>query len=67
MHLQENTLFDIDLVVKVIQNVAQYPLCHVTYPGTKFEIAAFKGLGGDTFTRNVTHGQMHGQMTDRLW
>ena len=29
MHLQENTLFDIDLGVKVTQNVAQYPRHHV--------------------------------------
>ena len=26
MHLQENTLFDLDLGVKVILNVAQYPM-----------------------------------------
>ena len=67
MHLQENTFFDIDLVVKVIQNVTQYPLHHVTYPGKKFEVAASKGLGADTFTRNVTHGRIHGRTTDRLW
>ena len=30
MHLQEITLFDLDLGVKVTQNVAQYPLHHVT-------------------------------------
>ena len=38
MHLQENTLFDFG--VKDIRNVAQYPLHHVTYPGTKFEGSA---------------------------
>ena len=37
MHLQENILFDLDLGVKVTRNVAQYPLHHVTYPGTKSE------------------------------
>ena len=42
MHLQENTL------------LAQYPLHHVTYLGTKFEVARSNDLGGDTFTRNVT-------------
>ena len=26
----------------------------MTYLGTKFEVATSKGLGGDTFTRNVT-------------
>ena len=62
MHLQENTLFDADfdlglgvkvthLGVKVTQNNAQYPLQHVTYSATKFEVAMSKGLGGDAFTR----------------
>ena len=60
MHLQENTLFDLDLGVKVSQNVAQYLLHHVTYLGTKFEAAMSKGLGGDTFTRNVTDIQTDG-------
>ena len=43
--------FDLDLGVKVTQNVAQYPLHHVTYPATKFEVARSNRLGGDTFTR----------------
>ena len=43
--------FDLDLGVKVTQNVAQYPLHHVTYPATKFEVARCNCLGGDTFTR----------------
>ena len=51
MHLQENTLFDLDLGVKVTRNVAQYPLHHVTYPATKFKVATSNHLGGDTFTR----------------
>ena len=38
MHLQENTLFDLDLQVKVTLNVAQCPLHHVTYAPTKFEV-----------------------------
>ena len=38
-----NTLFDLDLGVKVTQNVAQYPLHHVTYSPTKFEVATSKG------------------------
>ena len=42
MHLQENTFFDIDLGVKVTQNVAQYLLHHVTYAAPKFE-ATSKG------------------------
>ena len=51
MHLQENTLFDLDLWVKVAGNVGQYPLHHVTYPARKFEVAMTNRLIGDTFTR----------------
>ena len=53
MHLQENSIltFDLDLGVKVTQNVAQYPLHHVTYSATKFEVATSNRLGGDAFTR----------------
>ena len=54
MHLQENTLFDLDLGVKVTGNVAQYPLHHVTFSGTKFEVAMSNGLEKERFTRNVT-------------
>ena len=50
IHLQENTLFDLDLRVKVSQNVAQCPLHHVTYAPTEFEVTTSKGLG-DAFTR----------------
>ena len=46
-----NSIFDLDLGVKVTQNVAQYPLHHVTYSATKFEVATSNRLGGDTFTR----------------
>ena len=68
MHLQENTLFDLDLGVKVTQNDAQYPLHHVTYSHSKFEVATLNSLGGDTFTRNGrTDRQTDGQTTDRLW
>ena len=40
-----------DLGVKVMQNIAQYPLHHVSYAATKFEVATSKRLRGDTFTR----------------
>ena len=56
--------FGLDLGAKVTQNVAQYPLHHVTYSPTKFEVATSNGLGGDTFTRNVTDGRIHAR-TDR--
>ena len=42
MHLQESTLFDLDLQVKVTLNVAQCPLHHVTYAPTKFEVTTSK-------------------------
>ena len=49
MHLQEHSIFD--LGVKVTLNVAQYPLHHVTYSDTKFEVTTSNSLGGDAFTR----------------
>ena len=45
MHLQENTLFDLDL-----RNVAQCPLHHVTYSHTEFEVTLSEALGGEAFT-----------------
>ena len=51
MNLHENTLFDLDLWVKVSQDFAKYPLYHVTYSGTKFEVATSDCLGGDAFTK----------------
>ena len=38
IHLQENTLFDLD--VKVTQNVAQYPLHQETSLPAKFEVTS---------------------------
>ena len=75
----QHLTFDLDLGVKVTRNVAQYPLHHVTYSTTKLKVATSNGLGGDTFTRNVTDGRTHGRTdgrtdrqtdgrtTDRLW
>ena len=51
MHLQENTLFDLDFVVKVTQNVAQYSLRHTTNATAKFEVARSNSLGWDAFAR----------------
>ena len=51
INLQENTLFDLDIEVKVTGNVTQCPLHNVTYAPTKFEVTMSKGLGGDAFTR----------------
>ena len=60
MHLQENsffTFFELDT------NVAQYPLHHVTCLGTKFGVATSNGLGGVTFTRNMTDEQTDNGLT----
>ena len=43
--------FDLDLWVKITQNVTQCSLHHVTYAAAKFEAARSHGLGGDAFTR----------------
>ena len=51
MHLQGNTLFDLE--VKVTQNVAQYPLHHVTYLLQSLEVAMSNALGGDAFTIEI--------------
>ena len=40
MHLQKNALLDL---VKVTQNVAQFPLNHVIYAPAKFAVATSKG------------------------
>ena len=43
MHLQEYTLFDLDLGTKATHNIAKYPLHHVTYvPSKLFEVATSK-------------------------
>ena len=39
------------LGVKVTQNVAQYPLHHVTFAAARFEVPMSNCLGEDAFTR----------------
>ena len=58
-----------DLGVKVTRNVTQYPLHHVIYALTKFEVATSNGLGEDTITRDVTDtdARPDGRTTDQLW
>ena len=51
MHLQENTLYDLDLVVMVTHNVVQYPPNYMTYAPAKFEAATSNSLREDAFTR----------------
>ena len=43
--------FIFDLELAVTQNIAQYPLHHVTYAPAKFIVAMSYTLGGDKFTR----------------
>ena len=66
MHLQENTLFDHDLGVKVTQYVTQYPLHHVIYASTRFEVPTSNSLGEDTITRKVTDGRAVAQTLFQL-
>ena len=47
------SVLDSKLGIKVKRNIAKYPLHHVTYLCTKFEVATSNGLGGDTFTTRV--------------
>ena len=55
MHLQESTLFDLDLPVKVTLNVAQCPMHHVTYAPTKFEVTTSKALGGEALYKKIQY------------
>ena len=52
MHLQEITLYDLDLVVNVTQNV-QYPPNHMTYAPAKFEVATSNRIGEEYIYKNV--------------
>ena len=42
-----------DLVLIITGVVTQYPLHHVTFAHTKFEVATSKGWGGDEFTKKI--------------
>ena len=41
MHLQEDVVFDLDVWIKVTQDVAQHLQLHVTYAFAKFDVATF--------------------------
>ena len=49
--LQENTLFDVDLEVKVTQHIAQNPLYLLTHARVKFQVKTSKGFEGNAFAR----------------
>ena len=51
MDLQESKLYDLDLGVKVTQNVAKYHPHPVTYAPANFEVAMSHGSGEDSLTR----------------
>ena len=51
MDLQESISHDLDLGIKVTQNVAQYHPHHVTYAAVNFEVAMSNGSGEDSFIR----------------
>ena len=55
MHLQENTLFDLDPKVKVTRNVAQCPLHHVINPRTKFEVTTSKNFRRRTIYKKIQY------------
>ena len=65
MHLQENTLFDLDLGVKLTQNVAQYPLVlRLPCPTVKEEMhlqenTLFDLDIGVKITQNVAQYHLH--------
>ena len=50
--------FNLDLVVMVTQNIAQYLLHYVTYAPAKIEAATSIGLGGDAITRKIHHSTL---------
>ena len=50
MLLQENTLYDLDLVVKVTKMLS-CTLQIMTYAPAKFKVATSNSLGEDAFTR----------------
>ena len=51
MDLQASKLYDLDLRVKVTQNVAKYHPHNVTYAPVNFEVDMSNGSGKDSFTR----------------
>ena len=54
MYFREKAVCDLDLGVKVRQDVAKYPLHGVTYALVKLEVATSNSLGGDAFIRKYS-------------
>ena len=62
MNLQENTLFDFDLEVKVTPHIAQYPLHLLTYARVKFlrlKVLKEMHLQGNLVKQNLAHCPLH--------
>ena len=53
MYIQENTLYDLDLGVKVTCNFAQCSPNHVIYAPAKFKVAELNRLGEEAFIRKT--------------
>ena len=51
MDLQKSKSYDLDLGIKVTQNVAQYHPHDVTYAPVNFEVAMSNDSGEDSFIR----------------
>ena len=51
MHLQGNTLYDLDHAVNVTYTVAQYSPHHVIYAPAKVEVVKSNRLGDEAFIR----------------
>ena len=54
MQLQDNTLYDLELGVKVTKNLPKYPRLHMTHVPAKLEVGTCNSLGKDAFTRKYT-------------
>ena len=60
MHLQENTLFDLDLWRSRSHEMLPSALYFiVTYAHTEFEVTRLKGLGGEAFTKKFNIWPWH--------
>ena len=56
MHLQENTLFDLE--IKVTRNVAEYPLHHLIYASAKFLVQLYFSILDEPTQELVSRGDV---------
>ena len=62
--LRPVTMIDLETLGQGHTKCCPVPSTSCDLSSTKFEVATFNGLGGDTFTRNVTDRRTEGR-TDR--